>query len=207
MLDQYADADYTIVYTEDAMNAAVKAKAKKLLGLFKMSDEMSDEMSGKTPEIFRVDPTAVYPDGEPTLPEMTKASLGLLEKNKKGFFLIVECSQIDWANHGKDFEGQLAETLALDETVEVVLDWVYAKKKRQKETLIVVVPDHETAGFAINGPNGTLTEQGQLIEDAWASGGHTAVDVLIWAQGPNSSKFGQALDNTDLYYLMKEALK
>ena len=199
MLNKYEDADYTIVYTEDDMNAAVKAKAKKLLGLFKMG--------GKTPEIFRVDPTVVYPDGEPTLPEMTKAALSILEKNKKGFFLMVECSQIDWANHLNDFEGQLAETLALDETVEVILDWVYAKKKRQKETLIVVVPDHETAGFAITGPNNTLTEQGQLIEDAWASRGHTAVDVLIWAQGPNSSKFGQALDNTDLYYLMKEALK
>ena len=189
------------------MNAAVKAKAKKLLGLFKMSDEISDEISGKTPEIFRVDPTEVYPDGEPTLPEMTKAALSILEKNKKGFFLMVECSQIDWANHGQNIKGQLAETLALDETVEVVLDWVYAKKKRQKETLIVVVPDHETAGFSIKGPNGTLAEQGQLIEDAWASSGHTAVDVLIWAQGPNSSKFGQALDNTDLYYLMKEAMK
>jgi len=199
MLDRYEDADYTIVYTEDDMNAAVKAKAKKLLGLFKMG--------GKTPEIFRVDPTVVYPDGEPTLPEMTKAALGILEKNKRGFFLMVECAQIDWANHGQDFEGQLAETLALDETVDVILDWVYAKKKRQKETLIVVVPDHETAGFAISGPNNTLAEQGQLIEDAWAGSGHTAVDVLIWAQGPNSSKFGQALDNTDLYYLMKEAMK
>ena len=199
MLDQYADAGYTIVSTEDDMNAAVDAKAQKLLGLF--------NKGGKTQEIFRVDPTVVYPDGEPTLPEMTQAALNILEKNKKGFFLMVECAQIDWANHAQDYEGQLAETLALDETVEVVLDWVYAKKKRRKETLIVVVPDHETAGFAINGPSGILAEQGQLIEDAWAGSGHTAVDVLIWAQGPSSSKFGRALDNTDLYYLMKEAMK
>jgi len=199
MLDLYASADYTIVDTEDDMNTAVDNKANKLLGLFKKA--------GKTKETFRVDPTVGYPDGEPTLPEMTRAALSILEENKKGFFLLVECAQIDWANHRKDFEGQLAETLVLDETVEVVLDWVYAKKKRHKETLIVVVPDHETAGFAINGPNGTLAEQGQRIEGAWASSGHTAVDVLIWAQGPSSSKFGQALDNTDLYYLMKEALR
>ncbi len=77
----------------------------------------------------------------------------------------------------------------------------------QKETLLVVVPDHETAGFAINGPYGTFLEQGELVEDAWTSGGHTGVDVLIWAQGPISSQFGKALDNTELYYLMKEALK
>ncbi len=43
----------------------------------------------------------------------------------KSKFFLVECAQIDWANHGNDYEGQLAETLALDETVEVILDWVF----------------------------------------------------------------------------------
>ena len=199
LLDQYSDAGYTIVNTEDDMTAAIEGKTKKLLGLFRSG--------GKTQELFRVDPAIESPDGEPTLPEMTKAALDILEKEKNGFFLMVEASQIDWANHGNYFEGQLAETLAFDEAVEVVLNWINAKKKRQKETLLVVVPDHETAGFAINGPYGTLSEQGELVEAAWTSGGHTAVDVLIWAQGPNSSQFGQALDNTDLYYLMKKALK
>jgi alkaline phosphatase len=199
LLDEYAAAGYTIAMTEDEMDDAADGGVAKLLGLFKSG--------GKTKEIFRVDPTQVYPEDEPTLPEMTEAALEMLEKNRKGFFLVVEGSQIDWANHGHDFQGQLAETLAFDQAVETVLDWVNARWRRKMQTLVVVVPDHETAGFAINGPYGTLSEQGDMVEDAWTSGGHTATDVLIWAQGPNSQNFGQALDNTDLYYLIKQALK
>lgn len=145
--------------------------AEKLLGLFKSG--------GKTKEIFRVDPSVLYPDGEPTLAEMTETALDLLEKNNKGFFLMVEGSQIDWANHGNDISGQLAETLGFDEAVQVVLDWVNAHPKRRLQTLVVVVPDHETGGFAINGPYGRLSAQDEIIEDGWTTGGHSATDVLI----------------------------
>lgn len=138
---------------------------------------------------------------------MTEATLGILEKNRKGFFLMVEGSQVDWADHANDIQGQLAETLAFDASVEVVLDWVNAHPRRRLQTLVVVVPDHETGGLAIDGPYGTLSQQGEIIQDGWTSGHHTAVDTLIWAQGPNSHPFGQALDNTDLFYLVADAIK
>ena len=199
LLSEYADAGYTVVDTEDEMQAAVNGRSGKLLGLF--------QSGGKTQEIFRIDPSQVYPDDEPTLPEMTRAALGILEKNRKGFFLMVEGSQIDWADHANDIQGQLAETLAFDASVEVVLDWVNAHPRRRLQTLVVVVPDHETGGFAIDGPYGTLSKQGEIIQDGWISGDHTAVDTLIWAQGPNSHQFGQALDNTELFYLVADAIK
>ena len=199
LLAGYTAAGYTIARTEGEMDAAVGRGSKKLLGLFKEG--------GKTQELYRIDPIQVYPEDEPTLPEMTEAALNILEKNRKGFFLMVEGSQIDWANHAQDVDGQVAETLAFNEAVETVLDWVNARPFRRFQTLVIVVPDHETAGFAINGPYGALSEQGEVVEDGWTSGGHTAVDVLIWSQGPNSSKLGSALDNTDLYYIMAEALK
>lgn len=199
VLAEYASAGYTIAMTEDEMDAAVDGGAAKLLGLF--------NDGGKTQEIFRVDPDQAYPEGEPTLPEMTEAALEMLAKNKKGFFLMVEGSQIDWANHAKNIQGQVAETLAFDQAVEVVLDWVNARYPRRMQTLVVVVPDHETSGFAIKGPYGSLSEQGDVIEDGWTGREHTATDVLIWAQGPNSQAFGQALDNTDLYALIKQVLQ
>lgn len=49
-----AAAGYTVVYTEDEMQAAVNGGSRKVLGLFKSG--------GKTQEIFRIDPTQVYPD-------------------------------------------------------------------------------------------------------------------------------------------------
>jgi alkaline phosphatase len=200
LLADYKDAGYSVVRDEDQLNAAVDASAEKLLGLFKNG--------GKTPETYRVDDAyGPYPEGEPTLPEMTKAALGILEENKKGFFLLLEASQIDWAGHANDAVYQLGEMLAFDEAVEVVLDWVYAEKKRQKETLIVVVADHETGGHAVDGPYGTLSGSGDIVDDGWASTNHSAVDTVIWAQGPGSEAFGQALDNTELYFLVKDAMK
>jgi len=92
---------------------------------------------------------------------------------------MVEGSQIDWADHANDIQGQFAETLAFDASVEVVLDWVNAHPRRRLQTLVVVVPDHETGGFAIDGPYGTLSQQGEIMQDGWTSGNHTAVDTLI----------------------------
>jgi len=199
LLKEYAASGYTVVDTKGGMEAAVYKGTRKLVGLF--------QPGGKTQEIFRVDPAEDYPDKEPTLPEMTSAALDILEKNKKGFFLLVEASQIDWANHARDIYGQLAETMAFDETVEVVLKWINDKPRRRWQTLVIVVPDHETGGFAVNGPEGFLSIRGDIIEDGWTGGSHTAVDTLIWARGPNSRKLGRALDNTDLYQVMVEALK
>lgn len=198
---EYTDAGYAVVFTKEEMNAALEAGAEKLLGQF-------TEKGGKTPEAFRVDNThGPYPEEEPTLPEMTAAALEMVEGDKKGFFMVIEGSQIDWAGHANDAVYQLGEMLAFDEAVEVVLDWVDAKRKRQEETLIVVVADHETGGHAIDGPYGELSEPGDIVMDGWTSGSHSAVDTVIWAQGPGSAGFGQALDNTDLYYLIKDVMK
>ena len=198
---EYADAGYAVVFTEEEMNAALKAGAEKILGQFTKG-------GGKTPETYRVDDAyGPYPESEPTLPEMTAAALDIVEKNRKGFFMVIEGSQIDWAGHANNADYQLGEMLAFDEAVEVVLDWVNAKRKRKKQTLIVVVADHETGGHAIDGPYGALSEPGDIVEAGWTSGSHSAVDTVIWAQGPGSKAFGQALDNTDLYYLIKDVMK
>ncbi|MEJ2041358.1 MAG: alkaline phosphatase [Desulfosarcinaceae bacterium] len=199
LLKDYADAGYAMVKTKAELNAAVNQGAEKLLGLFKSG--------GKTQELYRVDPSHVYQEGEPTLPEMTRSALAVLEKSEKGFFLVVEGSQIDWANHANDIQGQIAETLAFDAAVQVVLDWVNTHPPRNLDTLVVVAPDHETGGYAINGPHGTLSRKGDIIQDKWTSTEHTATDVLIWAQGPGSQNFGRAFNNTDLFSLIKQAMR
>lgn len=199
LLDQAQAKGYAVLETESEMNGAVAGGASKILGLFKDG--------GKTPETYRVDSSLTYPDEEPTLAEMTAAALAVLEENRNGFFLMVEGSQIDWEDHANNVAGQIGETLAFDEAVQVVLDWIDSKPRRRLNTLLVVIPDHETGGFAINGPYGTLSAAGEIVEDGWTTGEHTASDVLIWSQGPGSWKLGKALDNTDLYHVMKEVLR
>ena len=206
---------YTIVETSTEMNVALEAGDKKMLGMFKLK--------GKTPENFWLDDTLTYPEEEPTLQEMTVAALDILEEDKDGFFLMVEGSQIDWANHGNRLgldditidpndpysapNTQLGEMLGFEAAVESVMDWVNADWKRRNSTLLIVVADHETGGFMINGPYGSLPEQGDVVEAGWTSGGHTAQDTIIWSQGPGSHELGKALDNTDLYTVMMKYMK
>lgn len=186
---------YQVVYTKSELDAIRPSKIK-LLGLF--------SADGMTPEALRVNDTTIT---EPHLWEMTAKALQILEKNEEGFFLMVEGSQIDWANHANDVVYQIGETLAFDQAVNVVLNWVNSDYNRKKETLIIIVPDHDCGGFAINGPyNSTFSEPGHFVDAGWTSTDHTGGDTLIWSQGPYSEYLGRAIDNTEIFYIMKAAL-
>jgi len=119
---------------------------------------------------------------------------------------MIEGSQVDWANHANDLNYQIGETLAFDESVKVVLDWINASPERKSHTLLIVVPDHETGGFAINGPN-RLLNTGESVDAGWTSLEHTGVDTIIWSQGPGSKALDRAVDNTDIYGVMAKALE
>ncbi|KAK9511991.1 hypothetical protein O3M35_000538 [Rhynocoris fuscipes] len=77
------------------------------------------------------------PKGDPSLAEMTKKALSILQKNPKGFFLLVESGRIDHAHHYNNPYRALDETLVLEEALLAVLEAV-----DQSETLIVVTSDH-----------------------------------------------------------------
>ncbi len=204
IIDLAVNNGYSYVTDEAEMDMASSHRGSiKVLGMF----EQLGEGEGKSVEMFRVDPSVEYPEGEPTLAEMTSAALDILEKDRDGLFLMVEGSQVDWEDHAGNVEGQIAESLGFDAAVKAVLDWVNEKPSRKNDTLIIVVADHETGGFAVNGPYGSLSEAGDIVEDGWTSGNHTAVDTIIYSQGPGSEKLGKALDNTDLYYVMEEVIR
>ena len=191
--------EYGYAYADTLAELESATRSNRILGLFKQG--------GKTVEMFRVNPASPYPVSEPTLSEMTKAALNVLSRDKDGFFLLVEGSQIDWRNHAHDIRGMIAETLAFEESVKIVMEWLDSKPSRWNDTLMIVVPDHETGGFQINGPYGKLSEAGDMVEAGWTSGGHTAVDTLVWSEGAGSEYLGGPMDNTDLFHVMKQVLK
>ena len=200
--DFIADAErkgYQLVYTKKALDGVVAKNSSKILGLF--------TPKGKTPERFRLYPEEHYKAEEPTLPQMTAAALEIVERAEDGFFLLVEGSQIDWASHRNEVAYQIGETLAFDEAVKVVLDWINEKPNRRQNTLVIITADHETGGFAISGARGRKYKRGDIVDHGWTSKGHTAEDILIWSQGPGSQYLGRAVDNTDLYKVMRQVLK
>lgn len=82
----------------------------------------------------------------PSLAQMTKTSLDLLDRKPKGFFLMVEGGLIDYAGHDNDAGTMLQETLDFDEAIQVAMDYV----DRHPDTLLIVTADHETGGFGFS---------------------------------------------------------
>lgn len=190
---------YALATNRTGLAAAVSNGAARVLGLFAEAE--------KTRELFRVDPRQAYPPGEPTLAELATAALTVLSRDPDGFFLLVEGSQVDWANHVNDEAGQVAEVLGFDAAVRAVLDWIRAEPARAARTLLIVVADHETGGFALTEPYGKRSPAGQILEGEWTTKKHTGVDTIIWSQGPGSEQLNRALDNTDLFDVMKQVIE
>ena len=84
-------------------------------------------------------------DGEITLAEFTAKGIELLD-NPNGFFMMVEGGKIDWACHANDAVTAIQDTIAFDDAVRVALGFY---RKHPRETLIVVVGDHDTGGMSI----------------------------------------------------------
>jgi len=85
------------------------------------------------------------PSKEPSLAEMTSKAIDLLKKDKDGFFLFVEGSQVDWSSHANDPVGVATEFLAFDRAVSVAKQFA----ERNPGTLLIVLPDHDNGGLSI----------------------------------------------------------
>ncbi|MBQ4480705.1 MAG: alkaline phosphatase [Victivallales bacterium] len=80
------------------------------------------------------------------LVEFTRQAIAMLEDGPNGFFLMVEGGLVDYMCHANDAAATIREVLALDECVELALDFA---AKHPGETLIVVTGDHETGGMTL----------------------------------------------------------
>ncbi len=144
------------------------------------------------------------PNGMPKMSEnrgnfltnATMLAIGHLSKNKEGFFLLVEGSQIDWGGHDNDAEYLINEIIDFDKTIGAVLDFA----KNNGETLVIVTADHETGGFSLSADGINYNK----IIASFATTGHTATMVPVFAQGPGEHLFGGIYQNTNIYTLMKQ---
>lgn len=134
------DKDLVSAFKKDGYQFATNkqemqaAEGQQLLGLFS---------KGGMPKM--IDRAASMP----SLQDMTQTALDKLSTNKKGFFLMVEGSQIDWAGHANDITGAMSEMQDFDLAFQTAID--YAKK--DCNTLVIATADHSTGGFSI-GANG-----------------------------------------------------
>jgi alkaline phosphatase len=136
--------------------------------------------------------------GRTYLPGATRLACDFLEKrSKKGFFLMVEGSQIDWAGHSNDRNWLRAEMADFDVVVRRALEFA----AQDGETLVIVTGDHECGGLALT--------QGATRKDfstTFSTRLHTAAMVPVYAYGPQAQLFSGIYENTAIYQKMYLAL-
>jgi len=128
---------------KDGRNLSKELKDKGYQVFYKMED-IKQVKSGKLAGL-------TAPAGNPPMPERgemlvpaTETAIGLLSQSRKGFFLMVEGSEIDHLAHQNNTTGVVLETLDFDRAVGAVLKFAAA----DKETLVIVTADHETGGIS-----------------------------------------------------------
>ena len=141
----FTKAGYTVV-----LSAAELEKAPldtKLLGTF---------ADGHLPYTIdhRADPKLVA--STPTLVQMTRAALARLER-RENFILQVEGARIDHAAHNSDAAAAIIEQIALDEALEVCLEF----QRKHPDTLVVMTTDHANSNLGLNGMGGGYRNSSQ----------------------------------------------
>jgi alkaline phosphatase len=121
----------------------------------------------------------------------------LEQKSNKGFFLLVEGSQIDWMNHANDGRGVVMETLDFDRAIWEAIQYANSKGN----TLVLVTADHESGGMSIEAES-----RMNKLKYGFTTNGHTAAMIPVFAYGPGSNLFRGIYDNTSIYHKMRAAL-
>ncbi|QDP01232.1 alkaline phosphatase [Thalassotalea sp. PS06] len=191
---------------------------------------------------------------ETPLMKMSKSAIKQLENDDKGFLLVIEASQVDWAGHSNDIAYAMGEM----DDLAAAMTFLEAYSRESKDTLVVLTADHNTGGVSI-GSKGEYKWDGSWLENmknspqtiatriheedlqqdgieellgfelsrseysqlskasdakesyvalkqlldaktftGWTTGGHTGVDVPVYATGPGAKKFIGYQDNTDI---------
>lgn len=172
---------YKYISSEEELNTLSK-EDDKVLGMFAYDNIGSAE---KTPSLMN----------------MTSKALDMLD-NDKGFFLMVEGSNIDSYEHNQNMEQVLGQMQGFDQTVDYVLRWA----QEHPGTLVIVTADHETGGVTL--PDNPKPED--INDSCFTSDGkHTNADVWLFASGAQSKELceNDVIDNTDIAKYMRKVLE
>ncbi len=138
------------------------------------------------------------------LPSATQKAIDYRSTNQKGFFLMVEGSQIDWAGHDNDSTYMRAEMKDFDNSIGVALDFA----EKNGNTLVIVLADHETGGFTLGASNGKKMEGDyNEISPSFATTSHSSALIPVFASGPGSEIFTGTYKNSEIFHKLVELTK
>jgi alkaline phosphatase len=220
---------WTFVQDTPAFKALATGPApRRLLGIPHARNTLQQARGGNTKAEPYVEP---FTPDMPTLADLSRAALNVLDDNPLGFVVMIEGGATDWACHGNQSGRMIEETLGFADAVDAVTAWVDSRKAWDR-TLLVITCDHETGGltgptierkswwwFGAKKTSAAIVSngKGRLPGLTWNAKGHTNQLVPLYARGMGAEKFraaasgkdpvrGAYLDNTDIAKVIFELL-
>ena len=138
-------------------------------------------------------------DENPTrLKQLTSKAFDLLDgQNDKGFFVMIEGSQIDWCGHANDIACAMAEMDDFARSIETAKAYV----DKNPDTILVITADHSTGGLTI-GAHGQYKWETDVIKGVKATAG-TLTNLLM--ESDNLKKVWQ--ENTSIEFTAENEIK
>ncbi len=196
--------DWTVIEKHSDFQALMDGSTpNRIIGIAQVNGTLQQKRSGDDKAAPYVVPLN---QSVPTLAEMTKAALNVLDNDPDGFFLMVEGGAVDWAGHGNQSGRVIEEEIDFNKAVEAAIEWVRTNSN-WGETLVIVTGDHE-CGY-LTGPDSGQTPHGpvwnQLINNGrenppgmeWHSGSHTNLLIPFYAKGRGANLFKKTANTTD----------
>lgn len=200
--DGFDDPWMFIQTLEEFQNLAVGPAPKRVFALPAVFETLQQERRGNDKAAPYVVPLT---STVPTLEQMTRAALNVLDDDPDGFLVMIEGGAVDWAGHKNQSGRLIEEMIDFNKTVEAIVDWVEQNSSWQ-DTIVIVTSDHET-GYLLgprSGPqygyvrNDIVNKgQGNLPGMEWHSPTHTNSLVPLFAKGCGDELFNDCIDGND----------
>ncbi|HEY0369752.1 MAG TPA: alkaline phosphatase [Chthoniobacterales bacterium] len=168
------EAGYEVVHTADELEDVPRWRRPKLFGLFG-----SDELAFADDDVAHA--------SQPTLADMVRRGIELLQFNRGGYVLVVDAGLAQRAARQNDGDHTLLETIEFDRAVAVAVE--YAGNK----SMIIVCGDVALGGIQLNGSAPSEASGGIW----WGSDPSEGLS-LTWATGPHGPTPSQTPDAATL---------
>lgn len=223
--DGSADHWTLIESRKDFQSLASGDAPARLLGIPMAASTLQEERSGKEDQAAPFSPPLT--ENVPTLAELAKAAINVLDADPDGFYLMIEAGAIDWACHANNGPRLVEEAVDMEKMVAAVCKWVDSNSS-WGETLVLITADHET-GY-LTGPgavqNGSVKSaeamypplqnkgKGVMPGMEFHTGHHSNSLVPVLAKGIAAEELtrlvrgkdpmrGAYIDNTDIAHYLK----
>lgn len=195
--------EWTLIESRDQFQKLMSGETpKRVVGVPKVLETLQNNRAGENAtKSFEIP----FNNEVPTLVEMTKAAINVLDNNEKGFFLMIEGGAVDWANHGNNAPRMIEEMTDFNLSVKAVVDWVESNSSWD-ETLVIVTGDHD-CGY-ITGPieNNNNPNTNPIINNGkgnmpglkYNHSNHTNILIPFFAKGAGSDIYNRLASNTDM---------